>query len=410
MGLLKDAAQRIVTHIKTRDDDRQLNTAIQSSMMHRAADLTEAYRRLMAGQGLTWASVLIPSPFRKYQSPEGSVLLGEVWGYPSVDLRMYVDRFGPYASDHMRAQRELEAFAQGQVSCLNWDVTLQVDLSAQSEFLPVAIPLIRLAWTDPRALCQKLKRFSTQEGYPTQKAFEEMFLKDFQQPDPDTVKREWRIHVSNKTPYKEVLTNLVIGAWKSGFPVVEEDQHTALEWVNSVIRDGFRRWCIDKETRQQWSDELAGVICQGLKDNFDLPASERSLRDYITETARGFKRDELKKNNPCRAEPYIDPRSGHRIYPDASVSQALGIHERTVRRWRGKRKITTPGLSEEQYADLREERNRKQEQSKKRKALRDYQIQAMGKRPATAKKWMQRHQKAGESVEDMANALLSRDG
>jgi hypothetical protein len=268
----------------------------------------------------------------------------------------------------------------------------------------------------------------------TPRAWEQDYLAQFTEPDPSLGQRVWRLPVdATRTAVGEVLTFLVIVALKQGFPVAMDDQQTALTWVQQVMHDAVRR------LGEEASGEEIGAVFHALVAHFDLPATPWALQDYIKETTRGIVRDARKaslqqsaaallappeSDEECgteeEAEPesdagrprpqqrsvafWSDPATGERRYADVWAAQTAQVSPCTVARWRHRHGVAVQGLSEAQLAAFQQEYEAKAQ----RQGLRDYQIRQLGKTPAAAKKWRQRHAKRGESVQTMAQALLSR--
>jgi hypothetical protein len=310
-----------------------------------------------------------------------------------MDLLMYRDGFWPYDSTAQSRPSE---------DVFPWDALLQVGLAAHNRKLPVVIPLNPRLYLQPRAMGRWLRRYAKAAGRPAT-APERLFLEEARQPHPNIGQREWLIHIDELTSPEEILTNLVVGARQLEFPTAQEDEAIAVQWIQTVIRAGFHRWSIKKAVCQEWATELVGDVFAALIDRFDIPASAKSLRNYTMETALGLKRDELKATSPLRAEPYSDPASGHRVYPDTWVAQDGHIHVKTVQRWRESHDITTPGLSEEQLEVFRQEQVPKQE----KKRLRELG-KRLGMMKEAVEKTLKRCLEKGKSEQDIT-AILQRN-
>src|SRR5215471_17194393 len=158
MGFLSDAAQRIKQHIAMRDTNWQFLAELAYKHERKRAERDEADRWLRGNE--FWPTgvpvevtrrqieegshpcphVLICARLDDYRSPEGRIVWREAWSYPSADLLMYQDHFGPY--DPTLSSRPPN-------SPLGWEGVLQVALSTQGRTLFVVIPLRTRAWLEP---------------------------------------------------------------------------------------------------------------------------------------------------------------------------------------------------------------------------------------------------------------------
>ncbi len=147
----------------------------------------------------------------------------EQWVYPSADLLMYLGGVPPYDQPE-------------KASPLPWQTCIQVLLAAAGHWLAVDIAPLLPAWTQPRGQTLWLTPAVKQLGLQPHKWAQD-YLQQFKEPHPDLGQRAWRIPVAAETTsVAEVLTHLVIVAWKQQLPVSMEDQQAALQWVQHVWR------------------------------------------------------------------------------------------------------------------------------------------------------------------------------
>jgi hypothetical protein len=312
------------------------------------------------------------------------------------DLLMYRDQEGPYNSTAMPWPRPEHL-------PLTWEGHLQVLVAADGRLLPIDIPLTSLPWIEPHGQIRWLKPGAKKFGKPL-RTWEREYLQQFKKPPPHLGQRVWRFSLSEETPTEEVLPHLVIVAWKQGFPVSTDDQQTARQWVQHVVQEGVRY--LGEGDSQQMSEDVLGEVFEALRQRFDLPATPWTLQDFIKETARGLVKGERKKHALQTCEPWDDPATGERRYPDARAAQVIGKSERTVDRWKESHAITTAGLSETQLEAIQWDYKSKQQ----RESLMAYLTETLGKKPNTARTWLRRCLNKGESLKDITTNLLRRQG
>ena len=350
----------ICHYLRTRNDNPAISAALDAGFRSQQAAIENIHQQLVRGEyeeDQVWTEFDLP----ECRSVEGCMSWGETWCFPSAALRMSMDRFGVYdpACGSLPPPFPLPRPCQG---------SLTVCLKTKDQQLDVVIPLTSLPWLEARWWACTLKPLAKQARQRPNK-FKQMYLQEFLEPPLHTGERLWRMRVDDETSEEEVLTYLVIGALKQGFPAVGEDQQAALRWVQHVVQDGVRP--LGGGDSQQVSEEVIGEVFQALVERFDLSPTPWAFRDYIKETARGRVLDERKKHLPQTfQEPWDDPASGERRYPDAWVAQECGVSTRTVARWRANQGITRQGLSESKLVGFRQEREpKRQREQLRRKGL-----------------------------------------
>lgn len=375
MGLLGDAAKLLCYYIRTRDSNQAVIDGLNSHCVLLQPELEDATKQLKAGE--VPDPVILEFTLPMKESAGGRIEWGEEWVFPSADLLMSVNR--DFAYDPRWSS------LLPHPPC-PWQGHLVADLYTEGHQMLVAIPLTSLPWTEPRGQIRWLKPSAKQFGKPVRK-WEQEYLQPFKEPHPHLGQRFWRFLMHEATPVEEVLTHLVIVALKQRFPVSMEDQQMAWQWVQHIVQEGVRR--LDTGESRQMSQDVIGDVFQALMTRFDLPATPWALQDFIKETARGHVLDERKKH-PSRMfqEPWDDPASGERRYPDAWVAKDIKRSKRTVTRWKADHGITTEGLSETALTAIRQE----YEPKKKRKRL--WEIgKACGMSDDSLKKLFQRKRK-----------------
>jgi hypothetical protein len=256
-------------------------------------------------------------------------------------------------------------------------------------------------------------------------------------------------YLSSDMRRAEVLTNLVIFAERVGFPVSEKERRAAWNWMRRITRGAFRHWSLDRGSRSQWVDDLAGDVYQALTIRFYWPSTPWGLRTFIQRTAEGLAKDVIKLGRkkcqaedewgrettnesvreteealggrkrqqwetPGHLEPLVDRMSGAPVYPPSVIVYEIfhrhgrKISERTVYRWMREHGCTVAhngsrALSEEQFAVFEQV----QVQKVWRKALMEFLINTKKMSEPAAKQWIYRHRKGGASLQDVARALIN---
>jgi len=348
MGLLHEAAARIVAHLRARAAGfHPIQAVLDRECARQQTALDAVNRRLVAGHVFQPEdAVHVIAPLEPYECADGTVQWVEHWVYPSTDLLMFQGGVFPYGQPEKAAP-------------LPWEPRIQARLAAAGHWLAVAIAPRLPGWTQPRGQTLWLTPAAKQLGLQPRK-WEQAYLQQFKEPHPDLGQRAWHIPVDAETiAVAEVLTHLVIVAGKQQFPVSPDDRDAALQWMQSVVQEGLRRLDVG-ESRQMSQDVLWDVFLHLVKE-FDLPATPWGLQDYIKTTARGRVKDEKKKHAPQPHESWLDSATGEKRYPDAWAAQVIGKSEKTVTRWKAAHGITTEGLSETVLAAIRQEYEAKQQ-------------------------------------------------
>jgi hypothetical protein len=351
--------------------------------------LDAVYCKLIEGRPVQLEdAVRVKAPLEPYQCTEGAMQWREQRVYPSADLLMYLDGEFPYDQPDKAPP-------------LIWERSIQILITAVRHRLAVDIAPLLLAWTQPCGQASWLTRVAKQRGLQPRK-WAQHYLEQFKEPHPDLGQRVWRIPVdAETTSIAEVLTHLVIVALKQEFPVSLDDQQMALQWVQHVVQEGLRR--LGEVDSQQVSKEVVGEVFEALWTRFDLPATPWALQDFIKTTAQGCVHDARKKDARQPREPWTDPTTGERRYPDALVAQECGVNARTVARWRANQGITGQGLLESQFIRFRQEHEPKW----RRKRLQAIG-EALGLGKETVRKIVQRGEQKG-LPEDSIQANLERN-
>ena len=341
MGLLQEVATRIVAHLRARTAGlHPIQTVLDRDRACQQAAVDAVNRKLGAGHALQLEdAVRVRALLEPYQCAEGSMRWGEQWLYPSTDLLMYLNRIYPHGHN-------------GEDAPFSWEMAILVLVEAQGHQLPVEIAPLLPAWTQPRGQTLWLAPAAKQLGLAPRKWAQD-YLRQFKEPHPDLGQRCWRIPVTAETTsIAEVLAHLVVVASKQRFFVSTDDQQRALQWVCHIVQEGVRR--LDASASRLTSQDVMGDVFQALVTRFDFPATPWALQDFIRETARGIVLDEKKTHRPGTfQEPWDDPASGERQYPDAWVAEDIQKSIRTVKRWKADNGITTEGLSETQLTVLK---------------------------------------------------------
>lgn len=391
MGLLHEAATRIVTHCRARTaGDSPIQDVVARERARQQTAVDAVCNKLVEGHAVQPEdAVRVIAPLESYQCAEGTMRWEEQWICPSTDLLMYLDGIYPYGQP-------------GADSPFLWEMAILVLFKAAGHWLPVEIAPLLPAWTQPRGQSLWLTPIAKQVGLQPRK-WEQKYLQPSREPHPDLGQRVWRIPVDvETTSAEEVLTHLVVVALKQEFPVAMEDQQRALEWVKRIAEEEIRRR--SRGDSEQMGKEVGGEVFQVLlngnkrskrsqSDGFDLPATPWALQDFIKKTAWGRVRDEWKKR-PADT-PHHDDGTGETIYPDAWIAQEFAVSPRTVARWKYDRGIITRGFSEVQYADFSKVYGPKMEL----KRLRE-QARKAGRSPHAA----------AEDVKKLSQRKLTSDG
>lgn len=405
MGFLGNVSHQITQHLRHRKKNAALRAALSADCARKQPALRAAEDRLRAGDPLP---VPIHAPLPVFQSPEGSMRWGEEWVFPSADLLMYWNTVRSYAGADefpMYWDRAWPATPDGTVPPL-WQGHLLLYLETAGHTLPVAISLTPQPKAEPRVQTSLLKPDAKKAGYGPWK-WEREYLTHFQEPHHQLGQRVWRLHGDPKTSQVEMRAHLVVVALKNGVRVADDDEAAALAWIEKSIARGLPS-CVNE--RQQWVKELFPEVLQRVIARFDLPPTRCALQTFIWRTAFGLLHNALNKERSGRHEPFRDSETGENVYPPQWVAHRHTVDVSTVYRWMGMHGYTDmngrKGLSEAQLTAFSEAREMGKRQTKPRQALMDYLTQQKGKAPATAKKWIQRRLKRGESMEGIAQEAM----
>jgi hypothetical protein len=351
MGLLHEAATRIVDHLRARAAGfHPIEAVLDRERARQQTALDAVYHKLIERRPVQLEdAVRVIAPLELYQCAEGAMQWRWQRVYPSADLLMYLDGEFPYDQPNKAPP-------------LIWERSIQVLLTAVRHRLAVDIAPLLPAWIQPRGQALLLARAAKRLGLQPRK-WEQHYLEQFKEPHPDLGQRVWRIPVdAETTSVTQVLTHLVIVALKQEFPVSLDDQQTALQWVQHVVQEGLRR--LGEGDSQQGSKEVVGEVFEALRTRFDLPTTPWALQDFIKATAQGYVRDARKKDARQPGEPWPDPATGERRYPDAWVAQDIDRDKKTVKRWKADHGITRKGCSETELVAIRQEYALKKERKR----------------------------------------------
>jgi hypothetical protein len=94
MGLLREAATRIVAHLRARTaGSHPIQAMLDRERARQQTALDAVNRRLGERQALQPEdAVCVKAPLESYQCAEGTMQWVEQWAYPSADLLMYRDQ------------------------------------------------------------------------------------------------------------------------------------------------------------------------------------------------------------------------------------------------------------------------------------------------------------------------------